>query len=210
MIARAWRAAARQFGRPSGLAGRLAGWIMARRPSNRERNRRTVELLGIGPEDSVLEIGFGPGVALEDVARRATRGRIVGIDHSPLMVAMASRRNAAAIADGRMTLRVAPAEPLPDLGGGFDKALAVNVAMFWSEPVATLRRIRAQLRPGGTLALTFQPRQRGATDEDARRRAETLAATMRDAGYAGVRVEMLPMAPVAAACVIGTAPPPGT
>jgi len=204
---KAWlrRVAVGQFGRPRGLLGRLAGWIMANRTSNRERNRRTVELLEIGPEDHVLEIGFGPGLALAEIARRAPRGRIAGIDHSPLMVAKASRRNAAAIAAGLMTLRVAAAEPLPDLGGGFHKALAVNVSLFWKEPVATLRAIRGQLVPGGRLALTLQPRQGGATDDDARRGGEGLAAQMREAGFQDVRVEMVPVAPVAAACVLGAA-----
>ena len=205
MTKRLWRIVSRQFGRPTGLLGRVAGWIMDTRPSNRERNRRTVELLGIGPEDAVLEIGFGPGLALADLAARAPRGRIVGIDHSPLMVAKASRRNAAAIAAGRMTLHSLPAEPFPALGGGFHKALAVNVVLFWKEPVATMRRIREQLRPGGVLALTLQPRQRGATDADARRWADTLAAQLAEAGYTSVRVEMMPLAPVSAACVIGSA-----
>ena len=50
----------RQFRRPTGLLGRLAGWIMANRPSNIERNRWTVDLLRVQPADHVLEIGFGP------------------------------------------------------------------------------------------------------------------------------------------------------
>jgi hypothetical protein len=83
-----------------------------------------------------------------------------------------------------MTLRAGSAEPWPGLGGGFHKALGVNVAMFWSDPLSTLRAIRGELVPGGLLALTFQPRHRGATDEDARRRADALAATLREAGYA--------------------------
>ena len=53
----------RQFSRPTGLLGRVAGLIMATRPSNLERNMRTLALADIQPEDRVLEIGFGPGVA---------------------------------------------------------------------------------------------------------------------------------------------------
>ena len=47
-----------QFSNPHGLLGRLAGTIMAHRPSNQERNRWTVDLLEIQPDDHVLEIGF--------------------------------------------------------------------------------------------------------------------------------------------------------
>ncbi len=86
-----------QFHRPRGAAGWLAGREMALRPSNRQRNRWAVALLDVGPTDRVLEIGFGPGIAIREAARRATRGRVAGIDHSPEMVRQATRRNAAAV-----------------------------------------------------------------------------------------------------------------
>ncbi len=58
----------RQFGKPSGALGVVAGLVMRLRASNRLRNARTVDLLEIRPEDRVLEVGFGPGLA---VARTA-------------------------------------------------------------------------------------------------------------------------------------------
>ena len=33
-----------QFGRPTGLGGRMAGWVMAHRSSNRRRNAWAVSL----------------------------------------------------------------------------------------------------------------------------------------------------------------------
>jgi SAM-dependent methyltransferase len=71
-----------QFGRPRGLAGILAGWEMTVRPSNRKRNLWAVDLLEVRPADRVLEIGFGPGVAIRALARRASAGFVYGIDHS--------------------------------------------------------------------------------------------------------------------------------
>ncbi len=53
-----------QFRQPRGLPGQLAGLVMAMRPSNRARNRWTVELLDLQPGDRLLEIGFGPGLAI--------------------------------------------------------------------------------------------------------------------------------------------------
>lgn len=49
-----------QFHRPHGLVGRLAGFVMAHRPSNRQRNLWTVGLLEIAPSHRVLELGSGP------------------------------------------------------------------------------------------------------------------------------------------------------
>lgn len=198
----------RQFGNPSGLLGALAGLVMRVRPSNRERNARTLALLDIRPEDHVLEIGFGPGLAVQRAAELASAGKVVGIERSELMLRGARRRNASAIAAGRVELRLGSAERLPDLGTRFDKVLAVNVYMFWPDAVGVLRGLRGVMRPGGTVALTLQPRNRGATLDDARAAAERMATSLREAGFERVRVRILEMAPVAAACVLGDAPGP--
>ena len=63
-----------QFVRPRGFAGWLVGWEMALRSSNRRRNVWAVGLLGVEPSDRVLEIGFGPGIAIRELSRRATHG----------------------------------------------------------------------------------------------------------------------------------------
>ncbi len=199
-----------QFGHPRGLLGAIVGLIMRVRPSNRARNARTVDLLDIRPGDRVLEVGFGPGLAVRRAAELASRGTVVGIDHSELMLRQARRRNARAVQEGRVELLLGSAERLPDLPTRFDKVFAVNVYAFWSEPVTVLRHLRGIVKPGGTIALTFQPRRRGATGEDTRRGAERMAASMRDAGFVEVRVEILPMAPVDAACLLGRAPGPAS
>jgi ubiquinone/menaquinone biosynthesis C-methylase UbiE len=192
----------RQFGRPSGPLGVLAGLIMRVRPSNRLRNLRTVELLDISPEDRVLEVGFGPGLAVARAAALATRGKVVGIDHSALMLRQATRRNASAIAEGRVELLLGSTDTLPRFDEGFDKVLAVNVYMFWKDPVAVLRSLRRVMTPGGVIALTLQPRRRRATSEDTLAAAERMTTSLREAGFGEVRTEILPMAPVPAACVL--------
>ncbi len=60
-----------QFKNPHGYLGRIAGWIMANRRSNRERNDWTVDLLNIRSRDRVIEIGCGPGLALAACLERA-------------------------------------------------------------------------------------------------------------------------------------------
>lgn len=59
-----------QFGHPQGTGGSVAGWVMAHRPSNRQRNSGVISLLDVQPTDRVLEIGFGPGLAIADLSRR--------------------------------------------------------------------------------------------------------------------------------------------
>jgi hypothetical protein len=57
-----------QFGRPRGILGRVAGYVMANRPSNIERNDWVLSLLDIRASDRILEIGFGPGIAASKAA----------------------------------------------------------------------------------------------------------------------------------------------
>ncbi len=82
-----------QFKKPNGILGRMAGWIMAIHPSNRERNRWTVSLLGIQSQDALLEIGFGPGLGVQLASQKASTGLVAGIDFSETMLKQALKRN---------------------------------------------------------------------------------------------------------------------
>jgi SAM-dependent methyltransferase len=194
---------AAQFGHPRGLGGHMAGWVMAHRPSNRERNRWAVSLLAVQPRDLVLEVGCGPGIAIESLARLVTEGRVCGLDRSAVMVHKAARRNSGAIRSGRVELRVGAIEDLPAFESSFDKILAVNSLGFWHEPVARLRELRGLLRAGGLIAIVSQPRCPGATDATSARAAEAIAAQLGDAGFSEIHVETLALRP-AVVCVLGT------
>ena len=155
-----------QFGRPTGFWGRAAGLLMAHRTSNRRRNAWAVSLLDVRPEDRVLEIGFGPGLAIRELGRLAPRGYVCGIDHSEVMLRRAKRLNAEGLRRGVVDLRLGSVpEDLPAFDEPFDKILAVNATMFWREPVARLEELRRLLRSGGLIAVAHQPRGPGASDE---------------------------------------------
>ncbi|MDX6422225.1 MAG: hypothetical protein QOG28_6845, partial [Trebonia sp.] len=148
---------------PRGAAGSVNGWVFAHRPSNRQRNRWVVSLLDVQPAERVLEIGFGPGLAVAELAR-AGAGHVYGIDHSGVMLRQASRRNAAAIRAGRVTLFIASAVELPAaLDGPFDAFLAVYSLGLWPAPAERLAELRRRLAPGGRIAIASQPRCHGAT-----------------------------------------------
>jgi SAM-dependent methyltransferase len=194
-----------QFVRPHGFAGRVAGWEMALRPSNRKRNRWAVALLGVRPRDCVLEVGFGPGLAIRELARRATDGLVLGIDHSQVMVRQATARNRAAVERGRVDLRLGSALDLGEFSEMFDKVLAVNNFGMWPDPEARLKELRRALRPGGRVAIVSQPRCPGATAETTERVGRETAERLRDAGFIRVRRETLNLRPPVA-CVLADAP----
>jgi ubiquinone/menaquinone biosynthesis C-methylase UbiE len=146
----------RMFGRPQGLAGRLGGLILAR--GNRPLAEEFVAFLDVQPTDRILEIGFGPGVAIELLAKAAPGVRVAGIDVSQEMVEQARARNAAAIRAGAVDLQHGTVERMPFEDEAFDLALAINSMQVWPDRVAGLREIRRVLRPGARVALAFTPR----------------------------------------------------
>ena len=195
-----------QFERPRGLAGHLAGWVMGLRPSNRKRNRWTVDLLGIEPDDRVLEIGCGPGFALAQCAASARRGSVVGVDHSVTRLVQARRRNRPSIGEGRLRLvhgelaDLAPDEPR------FNKVFGVNVVQFLPDLEAVNHTVIKRLTPGGSFALTLQPRGGTGCATDGAIWANRTVALFEASGFELVHVEELGSNPVAAWCVIGYAP----
>jgi SAM-dependent methyltransferase len=191
-----------QFGRPTGLPGWIAGWIMAHRSSNRRRNAWAVSLLEVERDDRVLEIGFGPGVAIQELSRIATEGYVCGLDHSGVMLRQAGKRNAERVRRGRVELRLGSVEKLPAFEAPFDRLLAVNAMQLWEKPVDRFRELRRVLRTGGRIAIAFQPRGPGASDEAAATRGREIAAALRDAGFSEVRLETLKLKP-AVVCALG-------
>ncbi len=191
-----------QFHKPTGPVGVLAGWIMAHRPSNRVRNRWTVDLLDIEPDDCVLEYGHGPGLAIDLVARRLVSGMVVGIDHSPVMRRQAQRRNRRWLDAGRVALRDGGIAQL-DMPGEFDKIFSINVLQFDRDRARTMLELNAALAPGGLLAATYQPRHQGASGADAERFAESLVVDMQAVGLVAIRIARLAMLPIPAVCVLG-------
>jgi SAM-dependent methyltransferase len=216
-VARAGLAAVRVLDRdvigqahhPRGAAGRVTAWEMAHRPSNRQRSRWVVSLLGVGPTSRVLEIGFGPGLAVAALVR-AGAGHVYGIDHSAVMVRQASRRNAAAVRAGRVTLMRAPVDQIPPaLDGRFDAIVAINALAFWPAPAERLAELRGRLAPGGRLAVASQPRCPGATADTSRKAAGEIEGLLGDAGFTRMRTETLRLSPPVV-CVLAAGPAPGT
>jgi cyclopropane fatty-acyl-phospholipid synthase-like methyltransferase len=197
----------RQFEAPKGPFGTLAGWVMAHRPSNRDRNLWTVELLQLQPHHRILEIGCGPGLALGACASRLATGKAIGIDHSPTMINQASVRLRTVVAQGKVELRLGGMELLerPELGL-FDRVFSCNVVQFLPDRVAAFKQVFTVLTPDGVVASTYQPRNQNPTREDALRMAAEVRSEMDAVGFVDIRTEELPLKPVPAVCVLGRRP----
>jgi ubiquinone/menaquinone biosynthesis C-methylase UbiE len=192
-----------QFGCPTGFWGNIAGKIMAGASSNQKRINWTISLLDLNPNDRVLEIGFGPGFAIELASKIASEGLIAGIDHSQVMVRQASKRNARAIRNGKVVLQHGSVSNLTKFDAPFDKVFTINSIHFWNEPVDCLKELRKQLRPGGLIAVTIQPRSRSATDATTLEVGREIAENLKHAGFSQVRLEIMQLQPASVACALG-------
>jgi ubiquinone/menaquinone biosynthesis C-methylase UbiE len=148
-----------QHGYPTGLVGRMLGEQMVRQ--HVPETTWTISLLGLRPEDQVLEIGFGAGRAIELVAAQTVNGHISGIDLSQEMVRSATCRNARGIKAGRVTLRQGNVTALPFADGQFDKVFSIQTLYFWPDLSRALAEIFRVLKSGGILVITLST---GTTD----------------------------------------------
>jgi ubiquinone/menaquinone biosynthesis C-methylase UbiE len=148
-----------------------------------ERQRWAVEVLEIEPDDRLLEVGCGHGVAVSLVCERLDGGRITAVDRSPKMIEAARRRNREH--DEKVRFVTASIEEA-DLGDErYDKAFAIHVAVL-HKPGHALDAVRGRLVPGGRLYLFSQaPGWKSAGV--AKGFASDLARILEDAGFEPIR-----------------------
>ena len=167
-----------------------------------ERLTWAVGTLEVQPDDRLLEIGCGHGVAVSLVCERLAGGSVLAVDRSAKMIEMAARRNAAHVAAGRAAFQVAPLHEA-DLGGArFDVVYAIHVpVLLRGDPRRELAIVRAHLAPGGRFALPFQPLDPATTEPTARRLSGVLAA----AGVEVLEQRVAELASGRAGCVLARA-----
>jgi ubiquinone/menaquinone biosynthesis C-methylase UbiE len=165
--------------------------------SNEESIRLFIDLAGIGPEDSVLDVACGPGLvgcALAQVARHVT-----GIDLTPAMIEQAQARQRA-LGLSNLTWLVGDAVPLPFPDSAFTVVVTRYSFHHFLDPRTVLAEMVRVCRPGGRVAVmdvfTRSPEQAEAYDRVEKLRdpshvralpLEELTGLCHDAGLRDVR-----------------------
>ncbi len=115
-----------------------------------------LDLLAVKPGEKALELGFGTGNEVLDLAARVgPTGLVAGIDISSGMLAVTQRKIDAAPPAARLDLRVADARKLPWEDATFDAAYtSFTLELFPEADIpAVLAEVRRVLKPGGRLAV---------------------------------------------------------
>ncbi len=153
---------AEQLRRPGeGFFARMVCKGMARNTAG--ANDWTISILNVEMADHVLEIGFGPGLAITKVTELNKFGYTAGIDWSKVMVQRACKKNSGLLRNGRLKLEYGDiSKGLSFSDNSFDKVFSVHGIYFWPEPAKCLKEIHRVLKPGGLTALTIWSEEKSA------------------------------------------------
>ena len=184
--------------------GRNWDKLMGRRSivKNKSITDWTVEQLNIQPYQHILEIGFGPGHTLHEVAEKLKIGFLAGIDDSMRMYRRAFHKNKKLIARQLLQLHIGNAEDLSYPHYYFHTIYAVNPHFGWKDPLSVFIQMSAMLRAGGKLVMVFQPTW-AQSEEEIFAAAEEMRNQFLEAGLLRVEVEFRDMHPTTGIAVIG-------
>jgi len=116
--------------------------------------KRSYELLRIAPNQSVLDVGCGPGIDTLAMAELVgPQGRVLGLDADPEMVEIAQTRTERAGLTERVEHRQGDAANLPLESRTFDACRSERLFIHLGDPSRALGEMRRVARPGAWIVL---------------------------------------------------------
>ena len=109
--------------------------------------------LQIKEDSQILDIGCGGGANIARLIQRAPKGRVQGVDYSPVSVAKSKKVNAKAIGEGRCQVQEANVAELPYEENIFDIITAFETIYFWPDIEHCFNEVKRVLKPGGQFVI---------------------------------------------------------
>ena len=183
-------------------------WDGARyRESSDPQERFALALLGqlaLAGDERVLDVGCGDRRITAAIARRVPRGRVLGLDASPSMIAACAEAHRGL---ANLSFQVADATAF-EVDAPFDLAVSFSALHWVADLRAAVRCLHEALRPGGALVIGMggahqkeiaevflRERWRGQIARRPRafhgRTREELAAILAQGGFADVQVDAI-------------------
>lgn len=145
------------YDRISGFYDLIAGW------SEKKPRTAGLQLLAAHPGERILEVGYGTGHALRDLAQAiGDSGRVSGIDISEGMKAIAARRLLEAGLRDRVQLHCGDAASLPFESSSMDAIFSSFTIELFDTPEipVVLEECRRVLRDGGRICIVSLSKER--------------------------------------------------
>ncbi|MCM2989983.1 class I SAM-dependent methyltransferase [Bacillus safensis] len=192
------------FSRPKGWLGSIAGFIMAN--ENKALNQWAIRHLDLTVGENILEIGYGPGYSIKHMLKHYQNLHIDGLDASSTMQEQAQSRVSKRAKNKQVRLYVGKIEKIRLPGEQYDKVLSVNNFTIWDDPKTGLLNLYHTLKPGGTLVIVMQPREKGADANRTKEMGENILNDLQFAGFDQFSIEYEEIRPTLAVCVTAKKP----
>lgn len=111
----------------------------------RQRYHMALHLMGDEPCQSLLEIGYGSGIFLPELARRSQEVHGIDIHEHAQVVTQALQAKGVSV-----KLQTAPAEKIPYADSRFDCIIAMSCMEFVADLDQVCREVRRVMRPEGS------------------------------------------------------------
>jgi ubiquinone/menaquinone biosynthesis C-methylase UbiE len=165
-------------------------------------NSWIIEQLRIQPYQHILEVGYGSGNSLYEVAKKLQVGFIAGIDDTVNYYQQAMRRNKKFIDADLLHLHLGSIEQLPYPPYYFHSIYAGNIYYSWNEPQYKFIQLHRLLKSGGKLLTVVEPFGKS-NENDIWNEAEKIQQEYSLAGFSDVRFALREMNTANAISVAG-------
>ena len=141
---------ANQLKKPSGLLGRIVSKKM--QEQNQPIYNWMLSIMDFVNAKNVMEIGYGTGMVLNEVAAKYPEVELYGIDFSKVMYNKALLNCSRFIKDGRMKLNFGDMLQYQPKTS-FDVVYGINVIYFWKDLEMYFQKLHGMLNDNGILYL---------------------------------------------------------
>jgi len=192
--------------RQTGPTGRSADNLRTRMPGwlTRSRSRKhidwAVSQLNVQPYQHLLEVGYGSGQLLEEVARALKIGFLAGIEPALPLYQQAYRRNKRFIRQQLLQLHIGELYELPYPPHYFHTIYGSDIHLSWKDPQTEFIRLAALLKSRGKLVMLFRPPSR--KNGNVREAAEKIREDYMEAGLTDIHIGYRDLYPVT--CISAT------
>lgn len=161
-----------QYRCPTGVLGRNVASKMNK--GHWELTTWGLKHVKIEPDFVILDVGCGGGKTISRLARRASLGKVYGLDQSPDMVDYSKQINKKFINQNRVEIVNGSVESTGFKDGLFDLVTAIETYYFWPNLSDAFREIKRILKKGGYLLIISEMIKDGAYEVE---NAEIIAKT---------------------------------
>jgi ubiquinone/menaquinone biosynthesis C-methylase UbiE len=141
-----------QFVLPRGFEGRIRFIFM--NMGHKSIYENVAKVLGLQPEDDLLEIGCGNGYFLKKYASHVHS--VAGLDLSELCIKLATKKNKERVVTGSAKFVQGEAAQLPWEDNKFSAATSMASFMMFPKPLESLKEMYRVLRPGGRAVVSIE------------------------------------------------------